>query len=80
MSVKVIFECDVCRGAADGTDHLRVKLQSFSGRGFGRVIQANTVRDITPAGWVAYDPYTYATYCPQCWSEIESIDGPEAQR
>lgn len=82
MSVRVAFKCDGCFATADGTDRLRVEFQSFSGRdhGFGRVVQANTVRDIAPAGWVAYDPYTYATYCPKCWSEIEPIDETEAQQ
>jgi hypothetical protein len=28
--------------------------------------------DIDIDGWVAFDPYTNATYCPTCWDSIES--------
>lgn len=27
---------------------------------------------LTPDGWVMFDPYTAATYCPKCWAGIEA--------
>lgn len=72
MPVKVIFECSGCWKTADGTDGLRKEFRSVSGRsyGFGSAVPANTVEDITPDGWVAYDPWTYCTYCPTCYAEV----------
>lgn len=72
MSVRVLFSCGGCDATAKGTDTLRVEFQSFAGRshGFGSVVRSNTVEDVTPDGWIAYDPYTFATYCPKCWKEI----------
>ncbi len=79
MSVLVKFKCDGCDAEADGTACLRRTFRSFSGRshGLGVVVPANSVEDLAPEGWVAYDPYTYATYCPKCWAEIET---PKEQR
>lgn len=25
---------------------------------------------VTPEGWVMFDPWTQATYCPPCWAAI----------
>lgn len=73
MSVRVRFVCDGCHKTEDGTEPLRTEFRSFSGRswGFGGSVPVNAVKDVTPEGWVAYDPYTYATYCPECWADIE---------
>ena len=79
MSVQVIFHCNGCFAKAEGTDRLRVTFRSFSGR-FGRVVATNTVADITPEGWIAYDPYTFCTYCPKCWAQVigdEPLDDDE---
>lgn len=75
MGVKVVFECGGCFATVEGTDRLRREFVSFSGRsyGFGRNVPANTVEDVTPEGWIAYDPYTHCTYCPTCWQSI--VDG-----
>lgn len=72
MPIKVIFECGGCGAKAEGTDRLRREFRSISGRswGFGRVVPANTVDDVVPDGWVAYDPWTYCTYCPACYAEV----------
>ena len=73
MTVTVKFSCGGCDAVAEGTDWLRREFRSISGRsyGLGHVVPANTVEDVTPDGWIAFDSYTYATYCPKCWSEIE---------
>ena len=80
MPVYAEFRCGGCGAKAWGTTPLRKEFRSFSGLGygFGRAVQANTVDDVTPPGWVAYDPYTYATYCPDCWASIESGTEDEA--
>lgn len=72
MPVKVLFECGGCDAKAEGTDRLRREFVSITGRGygFGSARPANTIEDVTPAGWVAYDPWTYCTYCPACYAEV----------
>ncbi len=73
MSVRVVFECGGCFAKAEGTAPLRREFVSVSGRsyGIGSVVPVNTVEDVTPTGWIAFDPYTSCCYCPTCWSEIE---------
>ena len=72
MSVTVHFSCGGCDAKAEGTAPLRMEFVSVSGRsyGFGAPRMANTIDDVTPEGWIAYDPYTYCCYCPKCWGEI----------
>lgn len=74
MSIRVIFNCDGCEATAEGTARLRKEFVSLSGRGygFGSARWSNTPDDVAPRGWVAADPYTYATYCPTCWASIEA--------
>lgn len=73
MSVTVTFSCDGCDATEVGTDPLRAGFVSLSGReyGIGSLKHLNTVKDVCPPGWIAYDPYTFATYCPRCWGAIE---------
>lgn len=74
MGVRVTFQCDGCNSTEEGTDRLRVHFVGLSGRdyGVGTVQPENSVADVTPHGWIAYDPYTFATYCPTCWQTILS--------
>ena len=74
MTVTVKFSCGGCDATAEGTTWLRKEFRSITGRswGFGRPVPVNTVEDVTPEGWIAYDPYTYCTYCPKCWADIEA--------
>lgn len=84
MSVTVTFHCGGCDAKVEGTKPLRREFRSFSGRGygFGASMPSNTVEDVCPEGWMAYDPYTYCTYCPECWASIENgtCDDDEAIR
>jgi len=69
MSVTVTFRCSGCDAVAEGTAPIRWEFRSISGRNhgiIGSVIQANTIESVTPEGWWAHDPWTYATYCPEC--------------
>ena len=79
VGVRVIFECGGCDAKAEGTDRLRLEFRGVTGRnyGFGRPVAANTVDDVVPEGWVAYDPWTYCTYCPKCYAEV--VGEEEAQ-
>lgn len=76
--VNVIFKCD-CGKIAEGKDTLERGFRSFSGRswGVGRVVPLNTVDEITPDGWWAFDPYTHLCYCPECRAKIEATDPVE---
>ena len=78
MSVRVLFECGGCDAKAEGTDRLKREFRSFSGRrcGVGGSVDVNSIDDVTPKGWVAFDPYTYATYCPDCWADIIEEKSP----
>lgn len=75
MSVHVEFRCGGCDAVSAGTEPLRVEFRSFSGRsyGVGKAVASNTVEDVCPEGWIAYDPYTYCTYCPTCAAELGKV-------
>ncbi len=71
MGVMVVFGCDGCFREAEGTDWLRVEFRGSRGAwGFGRSTPVNSPQEIAPDGWVAFDPYTFLCYCPDCWAEI----------
>ena len=65
MSVKVIFECGGCDAKIEGTAPLRARFEPLYGGNLCAIVK-NTAEDVVPEGWVAYDPYTLATYCPEC--------------
>ena len=71
--IEVKFSCSGCDAEAWGTAPLTESFVSITGRsyGFGSYRPDNTVRDVTPDGWVAYDPYTNVCYCQECWKQIE---------
>lgn len=77
MPVKVVFECGGC--AARVETFANAKFVGFTGRshGFGTVVE-DKISNIAPKGWVAFDPYTYCCYCPECWSGIVAAieEGP----
>lgn len=68
--VKVIFQCGGCDAKAEA--HVSRQFVSVSGRsyGFGSYVEQK-VSDVAPKGWIAFDPYTSCTYCPECWASIE---------
>ena len=69
MSVEVVYQCDGCDATTQAT--LRSRFVSFSGRdsGFGSVVE-DKASGVAPEDWVAFDPYTFCTYCPACWLGI----------
>jgi hypothetical protein len=65
------FACSGCSATAQGTRALGRTVDSINGRGYGfGSYRYNTPQDVAPDGWIAFDPYTGYTYCPQCWGEI----------
>lgn len=70
MTVEVVFECDGCRTKTKGTSFLLRRFMSLTGKshGFGSYTY-DTPQDVAPEGWIAFDPYTGACYCPNCWAE-----------
>ncbi len=75
MSITVTFNCCGCDATVPGTSYLKSHFESFNGSGYGFGSWKNdTVEDVTPEGWVAFDPYTRACYCPECWAEITKED------
>lgn len=73
MSVTLVFACDGCDAKTEGTKRLRKEFVSISGRnyGIGAPRWQESPEDVAPEGWIAADPYTYCTYCPKCWTEID---------
>lgn len=69
--IHVTFECGGCFKKEPGTKWISQHFQSFSGRsyGIGSYVR-DTIEDVTPEGWIAFDPYTQCTYCPECWASI----------
>ena len=76
MSVTVKFTCDGCFAEAEGTAPIRKHFVSVSGRsyGIGSFRYTNTVAEVAPEGWWAFDPYTQLCYCPECRKGIEEAD------
>jgi hypothetical protein len=81
VTVHVEFRCGGCEAKAWGTHWLKREFRSFSGRtyGIGGTVPSNTIEDITPEGWIAYDPWTYCCYCPKCWTEIQDGSDDEVK-
>lgn len=69
--IKVSFSCDGCHVETMGTDFLHSRFNGVTGKnyGFGSWEQ-DGAKDVCPDGWIAFDPYTQCTYCPDCWAEI----------
>ncbi len=80
MPVTITLECGGCFAKTEGTAALRREFVSLSGQdhGWGQ-FRTGTVEDITPDGWVAFDPYTQCTYCPACWAGIEAATATAGQ-
>jgi len=55
MGTKLSLKCDGCSAVAEGMRDL---------------IRVADITECVPDGWVWRDPYTHATYCPDCWASI----------
>ena len=69
--ITVTFHCSGCSATAPGKRPLERHFTSISGRAYGLgSYQDDRPADVAPDGWIAHDPYTQVTYCPDCWAEI----------
>lgn len=77
MPVKVKLECSGCFATAEGTHNLRGRFVSLCGQSYGiggldSHHLLDSLMSAAPEGWIMFDPYTFATYCPTCWASIIS--------
>lgn len=71
--IDVTFHCMGCDESITLLNCIHRKFTSLTGKSYGIGFRATTqIDEIEPEGWVAFDPYTQATYCPRCWDEIEN--------
>ena len=83
MKVTLHFSCMGCFATEEVKGELKREFRSFSGRGYGfgthHLVWPN-LDEVTPDGWVAFDPYTSVTYCPTCWASIENDEDPNSDQ
>jgi len=71
--ITVKFNCGGCDKTVDGTTFLSSHFHGITGDSYGFGHWKNDkAEDVCPEGWIAFDPYTRGTYCPECWAEIIS--------
>ena len=70
--ITLTFACGGCDKKELGTGFLRREFQPrITGvNGSFGVYREPQVEDVLPEGWIAFDPYTQCTYCPECWESI----------
>lgn len=78
VTVKVTYSCGGCGTTAEAPElTVTREFVSVSGRdhGVGGYVQSPVdVVAGAPEGWVPFDPWTQATYCPECWAQIDSAE------
>jgi hypothetical protein len=80
MGVRVILSCGGCDATAEGTQPIRRRFHGTHGDwGLGRYL-TDPITDAAPEGWVMFDPYTQATYCPDCWAQIDPDNVPDSSQ
>ena len=69
--IDVHYSCDGCD--AKETGQLKSTFVGINGMSYGwGVRHETTAQEAAPEGWIAFDPYTLCTYCPECWAGIEA--------
>ena len=72
MGVFLEFRCGGCDAVAPATRALQAPFISVSGKSYGiGSHQIEPIKNVFPAGWMPFDPYTGCCYCPECWKDIE---------
>ena len=70
MSVRLLLTCGGCRATVN-VGPLRRRFHSVSGTNSGwGSFRVDDPESLTPDGWMMFDPYTQATYCPECWAGL----------
>ena len=75
--ITVKFEC----GGCFKTEEAQMKRQfvSLNGKGYGfGSYHTDSIDEITPEGWIAFDPWTQCTYCPECWESITKVEAQQS--
>lgn len=80
MGVRLLLCCGGCDATIE-VGPLRRRFHSIQhgigGHGWG-AWKLDDPTELTPEGWVMFDPYTQCTYCPTCWATIEADPEPAA--
>ena len=73
MTIDITYKCGGCCAEAEvrGVRQTTTQVSALMA-----LISTPTLRTSAPKGWVAFDPYTGCTYCPDCWTEIEKPTAP----
>lgn len=86
MTVQITYRCSGCDAAATVTDVrakrivLTTNAITVSGMAWDKVrIERPSIESAAPDGWMVWDPYTLATYCPECWTSIEDSTHKEQE-
>lgn len=78
MSIKFTITCDGCSEQASSTGLFRRRFHGSNGDwGFGSARWPDP-QTLAPEGWMLSDPWTYCTYCPECWANVNADQEPEA--
>jgi hypothetical protein len=78
MTVMLTLMCGGCN-RAEVVGPLRRRFHGSHGNSGWGAWKTDDPRLLTPDGWVMFDPYTQATYCPECWASIESPTTAQTQ-
>ena len=70
MSVSIVLNCDGCEASTQGGSMYRHLGPRVGHSLYLRPTLEAAFEAAVPDGWVAYDPWTYCTYCPDCWESI----------
>ncbi len=78
--ITLTFSCGGCDREEQGKTFVRSTFTSITGKSYGLGSHSrSTYEELTPEGWIAFDPYTQSTYCPDCWASIENDDFDDTQ-
>ena len=73
--ITLTFECGGCFKKEPGMLRSGIRVHGFAEDvKFPYMVAKSSLhmQDYAPEGWIAFDPYTKATYCTECWAQIES--------
>lgn len=73
MTIKVVLTCGGC--FAETSVDVREEVEQISENWVRKRVPR--IPEVTPEGWVAFDPYTGCCYCPECWA---GIVGPRVEK